>query len=104
MQFRLIALSLAVALWGAATVAAAAGHPGPHSPLDQAPSWIHKVPEFVCGRVELVSALAFDRAPRNVRANESARPAQAEIPAARGHDTICASPAFDRPASPHGRP
>jgi len=97
MQLRLIAWSLVAALLSAATVALAAGRDGPHRRLDEAPPWVHKVPEFVCDRVDLVSGLTGSQPSSGVRFGGRTRHARKQIPDPARKDSICASAANGRP-------
>ena len=87
MQIRLSVWSLAAALLSAATVAFAAGQAGTHDRLNQAPPWVHKVPDFVCARVELVSGQVVAQPPA-LKGRESLAREQAVGPG--GPNPICA--------------
>lgn len=89
MQLRFLSvLSLAAALMMAATVGLAAGQGSTHGRLNEAPPWVHKVPEFVCDRVELVPGQAVAQPPP---LNGRDRLAREQTPDPRGHDSICAN-------------
>lgn len=93
MQLRLIVYGLAIALSSAGMVAFAAGPSDVNGRLDQAPPWVHKVPAFVCDRVELVSGLAVSQPPGNVGLNGSKRFARDQVHVPGRLDSTCASAA-----------
>lgn len=88
MQFRLIGYSLAIALF-LGPVAVLANRSDEYGRVNEVPSPVHEIPEFVCDRVDLVRGLAFDRPSGTVGPNGSGPLAQKDVPAPDGRNPLC---------------
>ena len=75
----------------AATAVLATGQGTTHDRLDEAPAWVHKVPEFVCARVDFVSGPAVARPLGGARLNARERLTREQAPGTGRHDSICAN-------------